>query len=253
MSDDIQSQIMVLFLQFCRVGGCMMFAPGFSSPRIPMQIRLLVAFAATAAIAPLLNAKNTAIVFDQAVPGTVFMILQELMIGSSIGLMARMFLLALQFSATAISNFVGLTGVPGIPLEEGDTGSPLATLASAAAVTIIFAVGLHIELLKGIIDSYAVIPLGTPFQMEAFLQNLLRSLSETWMLALRLSGPFVIYGIIVNLALGLGNRFVQQVSVYHATTGAVMLGGFLLFYLVWFDWIMMFVTSYRSWLVQGGF
>ncbi len=31
------------FLLFCRIGGCLMLAPGFSSSQIPMQIRLFVA------------------------------------------------------------------------------------------------------------------------------------------------------------------------------------------------------------------
>ena len=88
------------------------------------------------------------------------MIPTETLIGAAIGLMARFFFLALQFAATAISNFIGLAGIPGIPLEEGDTGSPLATLVSSAAVMIIFAMGLHIELLSAIIDSYEVLKPG---------------------------------------------------------------------------------------------
>ena len=78
-------------------------------------------------------------------------------------------------------------------------------------------------------------------------------LSEAWLLALRLASPFLLYGVTVYFALGLGNRFAKQVSMYHATTGAVILGGFLLFYAVWMDWILTFVSRYQSWLMAGGF
>ena len=92
------------------------------------------------------------------------MIIKETLVGAAIGLMARFFFLALQFAATAISNFIGLAGIPGVPLEEGDTGSPLATLVSSAAVMLVFAMGLHIELLTAIMDSYRVIEPGAPWR-----------------------------------------------------------------------------------------
>jgi len=182
----------------------------------------------------------------------VYMIFTELFIGASIGLMARFFFLALQFAATAISNFIGLAGIPGVPLEEGDTGSPLATLVSSAAVMIIFAMGLHIEMLVAMMDSYQVIRPGGPLAVEALTFSVVGVVSETSMLALRLAAPFLVYGVIVNFALGMGNRFAQHLSVYHATTGVVILGGFLLLYLMWIDWILLFTDSYRSWLLRGG-
>ncbi len=253
MTGVLENQIVTVFLLFCRIGGCLLFAPGFSSPRVPVNIRLFAALGVTAAVSPLLVAELAPAVAAIPRDGQVVLILQETLAGSLIGLMARCFFLALQFAATAISNFIGLSGIPGLPLEEGDTGSPLATLVSTAAIALAFTLGLHVELLKAVVDSYAVMPLGAPMLYGALLTNFLRTLSETWLLALKLSGPFLLYGVIVNFALGMGNRFAQQVSMYHATTGAVMLGGFLLLYLVWIDWSLLFMESYRAWLIEGGF
>lgn len=252
MSDLPADQLMAAFLTFCRVGGCMLVAPGFSSPRIPVHVRLFVAFGITLAITPLV-AGPVAQDLPAADDMQLRIILHELVTGVFIGLMARFFFLALQFSTTAISNFIGLAGIPGIALEEAETGSPLATLVSTAAVTLVFVLGLHVELLKAVLESYRVIPRGEALSAEALLSHLLLTLSETWLLALRLAGPFLLYGVIVNFGLGLGNRFAQQISMYHATTGAVMLGGFLLLYVLWGDWVMVFMGSYRSWLLEGGF
>lgn len=253
MNGGTETMIFGLALIFCRIGGCMIVAPGFSSPRVPVQVRLFTALAVTAALSPLIL---PGIIRElEVIPRErhVFLLLGELGSGTLIGLLARCFLLALQFSATAISNFIGLTGIPGIPLEEADTGSPLSTLISTAAVTLVFVAGLHIELLKAVIDSYSVMPLGGSLTVEVFVANLLMTLSETWLLALRLAAPFLLYGVIVNFALGMGNRFAPQVSMYHSTTGLVILGGFLLFYLIWMDWGFLFLDAYRSWLVEGGF
>jgi len=248
---SVEDQLFGLFLLFCRIGGCLLFAPGFSSTRIPMQVRLFAALALTAALAPIIHGQLVTTLSSVSREQQVYLILSETIIGSSIGLMARFFFLALQFAATAISNFIGLAGIPGIPLEE-DTGSPLATLMSTAAVMLVFTMGLHVELLTAILDSYGVLKPGPPFAVQALMTNMVGVVSETSMLALRLAAPFLVYGVIVNFALGIGNRFAQHLSVYHATTGVVILGGFLLLYTIWIDWIMVFTDSYRAWLVRGG-
>lgn len=246
-------QIMGICLLFCRIGGCVLLAPGLSSPRVPVQVRLFFAVGITIAVAPLLMTGAVQALEGSASDRILWFILRELTVGILIGLMARCFFLALQFAATAISNFIGLSGIPGIPLEEGDTGSSLATLVSSAAVTLMFTLGLHIEVLKAVVESYTVMPIGTVLSADLLVSHLLQTLAETWLLALRLSAPFLLYGVIVNLALGMGNRFAQQVSIYHATSGLVMLGGFLLLYVIWVDWMMVFTNAYRSWLVEGGF
>lgn len=248
----VETQIFALFLLFCRIAGCMLFAPGLSSPRVPVNVRLFAALGLTAAVAPLLLPDMAKIVASSLRNQQLHMILTETLTGSAIGLMARIFFLSLQFAATAISNFIGLTGIPGIPLEEGDTGSPLATLVSTAAIMLVFTMGLHIELLRAVLDSYDVLRPGAPIAIRALTINLVDVLTETSMLALRLAAPFLVYGVIVNFALGMGNRFAQQLSVYHATTGVVILGGFLLLYTLWIDWIVIFTDAYQAWLLRGG-
>ncbi len=230
-----------------------MMAPGLSSARIPIHVRLFAALAVTVSIAPLLQHEMTMAAQRASEDERPVMILSEILTGAAIGTMARLFFLALQFAATAISTFIGLAGIPGIPLEEVDTGSPLGTLVSTGAVMLVFSMGLHIELLQGVLDSYRIFPPVTALPIAALMDNMLSVLSETFTLALRLSAPFIAYGVVVNFALGIGNRFAPHLSVYHATTGVVILGGFLLFYVMWMDWILIFLTGYEAWLVRGGF
>ena len=253
MTPELEAAGFAVFILFCRIGGCVLFAPGLSSARIPMQVRLLVALGVTLSLAPLLFA---AIAEDvAAIPQAVrpALIVKETLVGSAIGLMGRIFLLSLQFAATAIANLIGLAGIPGVPMEEMEAGSPLATLASTAAVLIILMMGLHIEMLGAIMDSYRVIALGAPLQPEVLLANIMKTVTETSVLALRLAAPFIAYGVVVNVAVGLANRFTPHISVYHVTTGGVMIGGFLLLHVLWIDWMQIFITSYEAWIMQGGF
>lgn len=240
------------FLLFCRIGGCMMLAPGLSSRRIPMQFRLLLAVAMALGLSTLLAGE----IVRQSAPMTaedrLAAIVAELAAGVVIGLLARLFILAVEFAATAGAAAFGLAGIPGVPLDELESGSPLATLASLAATALIVMANLHAELIRAVIDSYTVFPAGLIRDPHRLSSDLLETLSQTTILSLRLAAPFLAYGIIVNMALGLANRFAPQVTVYHATTGLVMIGGMGLFWLIAPDWLALILDTYGSWLSATG-
>lgn len=253
MTLAIEQLAFSVFLLFCRIGGCMMFAPGLSSRRIPMPFRLLLAVALAAGLGALVADEMNASVAVLTAEERLAAIAGELASGAFIGLLARLFVLAVEFAATAAATAIGLFGIPGIPLDDTETGSPLATFAGLSAVALIVLTDLHAELIGAVIDSYRVLPLGAVIAGIDFEPDLLRTLSETTNLALRLAAPFLAYGIVVNSALGLANKFAPQVTVYHATSGLVMLGGLLLFWLVAPDWFGMFLENYAGWLSAGGF
>lgn len=49
--------VLIAFVLFCRIGGCLMLMPGFSSNRVPVNVRLFIAFSATLALTPCCRAK----------------------------------------------------------------------------------------------------------------------------------------------------------------------------------------------------
>ena len=93
----VEGVVIAAFLAFCRIGGCFLLMPGLSSARVPIQVRLFVAIAATGGAArpsvgpdlPLRRSRNPAVLLP--------LIVSELLIGALIGLMARLYMLALQF------------------------------------------------------------------------------------------------------------------------------------------------------------
>ncbi len=49
--------VLSVFVLFCRIGACLMLMPGISGPRIPVKVRLFLAFAVTLGLAPLLSSE----------------------------------------------------------------------------------------------------------------------------------------------------------------------------------------------------
>ena len=92
--------------------------------------------------------------------------------------------------------------------------APLATLISLAAIALLFAANLHWELLRGLVASYDVMPVGADFNARLALKQIADVLGESFRLALRIASPYVIYALVVNLALALVNRLTPQVQVF---------------------------------------
>ena len=117
MNATVPELVMAAFIAFCRVGGCFMLMPGLASVRVPVQIRLFVAVAATFAL--LIHMWDAILPFVRQRPDALFlMIVSETLIGALIGLMARIYMLALQFMGSAIAMSIGYVGQMGPGIED---------------------------------------------------------------------------------------------------------------------------------------
>jgi flagellar biosynthetic protein FliR len=239
------------FVLLCRIGGCLMLAPGFSNAQIPPQIRLFVALEVTLTLTPLLLERVPGDALGDDPILTLKIIAVESLVGGMIGLLARMFYFALEALAVGASTMLGFANPFGFQLEGDETMAPLATLISLAAIALLFAANLHWELLRGLVASYDVVPVGADFNARLALKQIADALGESFRIALRIASPYVIYALVVNLALALVNRLTPQVQVFFVATPFVAAGGLLLLYFTIKPAIEAFISGFGAWLISG--
>ena len=226
----VEGAVLAAFLAFCRIGACFMLMPGMSSARVPVNIRLFVAVAVSMALlAHLWDAILPAI--DRRPAVLVPLIASELLIGSLIGLMARFYLMAMQFIASGIAMMVGYGGMPGVAIEENDPQSPLGGIISFSALLVLFALDFHHQILFALVRSYEMAPLSAAFDAQSALADLSDTLSESFLVVLRLGSPFIAYAILVNIGTGLVNKLAPQIPVYFISLPFVIAGALILMYL----------------------
>lgn len=229
MNVAAQGFVLAAFLAFCRIGSCFMLMPGLSSARVPVHIRLFVAVAATGGL--LVHLWDQIAPFVDARPGVLVpMIASELLIGGLIGLMARLYILALMFMGSAIAMLIGFGGVGGHAIEENEPQAPLASIISFSALLLLFIFNFHHEIVRALVASYQVAPINMFFNPQAALVDVTDTLSESFMVVLRLGSPFIAYAILVNLTIGFVNKLTPQIPVYFISLPFVVGGGLILFY-----------------------
>jgi flagellar biosynthetic protein FliR len=240
-----------VFLIFCRIGGCLLIVPGFSSPRVPPQVRLLIAGGVSLAVTPLLLPLFQTKLSGQAPTETLTWVASETVTGLLIGLLGRIFIFVLETVMNAVSTMVGFGSMPGTPVEGTEAIPAVESLIVFTAVALMFAADLHWELFRGLVDSYGRIPPGEGFGTQTALVRIADQIAEAFTLALRIAAPFIIYAVAVNLAAGFVNKLTPTIPVYFVATPFVMFGALLLLYTLSSEFMTQFLSGYVAWLRKG--
>lgn len=251
MSDFGPQGVLLTFILFCRIGGCLMVMPGFSSARVPMQVRLYLSIAITLMLTPMLLQPLRELVPDLPPNRLVALIATETMIGALIGLMGRIFFLALQFMATASAQFVGLSAPSGPAVEDMEPTPPFGAIITLTATLLFFLTDQHWEVLKALIASYRVLPVTEPISTEFSVIRLTEAATNSFLLALQITSPFLVYTLIANLLVGIASRLTPQVPIYFVSGPLVVFGGLIVLYFTIGETLRMFMAGFMAWLARG--
>jgi len=243
--------VLAAFVMFCRIGACLMLMPGISSPRIPANVRLFIAFAITLALTPLFSGVIEKRLNDAAPTALVLILFTELVIGALIGFLGRIFFGALETLGSAIATAIGLASPLSTSTDESEPLPAITALITLGATMLFFLTDLHWEVLRGLIDSYAAMPVSGEFNAQFSLVQVSDCLSKSFFLALRISSPFIVYSLIVNLAVGLAAKLTPQIPIYFITAPGVIAGGLFLLYATCKQFLELFTAGFSAWLSTG--
>ncbi len=227
MTELTHETLLVPLLVFCRIGACFMVLPGFSSDRIPVQLRLFAAIAVSLAITPL--------VYDMVRPSAIetpsnllAMIVVESATGILLGFLVRILYLALEFVALAMANFAGYGSIFSHSVDNNDPSTPYAAFVTTPAIVLFFVTDQHMNVILMLQRSYDAIKVGMAVAMPPNLQMIVNTFDATFKLTLQLSGALVVYSITVNFAFGFLNKMVPQIPIYFVSAPFVALGGLII-------------------------
>lgn len=251
MTVETSNTILGVFLIFCRIGSCLMVLPGYSNAQIPANIRLFIAVAVALAVSPGLLPGITPLVASASDDARIAMMFGEILNGLLIGLLGRVFMLALQFGGNFVANAIGMGQSFGVSLDDSEPMPALVSLITITATVMIFALNLHAEIVNALIASYRAMPVELGFSIRSALTSLVDDLDATFNLCLRIASPFVVYAVVVNIAIGLANKMTPQIPVYFISLPFVLAGGLILLGFSIGDFLSLFLEGFRQWVMRG--
>src|SRR5262245_29795175 len=235
-------------LVFARIGTMVMLLPGFGEMGVPRRVRLVLALVLTAVLLPLHRAAYTV---DLATFGPVLAMLgQEIFIGAVLGITARLMISALQVAGFVIAQQLGLGFVTAVDPTQGQQGVLVGNFLTILGVTMIFAADLHHLVIAALNDSYTLFRPGEIPLLGDVAALTTQTVTTAFKIGIQLSAPFLVFGLLFNLGLGVLSRLMPQMQVFFVGLPLSILLGFLIMFLVVGTTMTVFLGSVESILRQ---
>lgn len=228
-------------LAFARIGTMIMLLPGIGELSVPVRIRLTIALVLTAVIMPL---HRTTYAIDLQAAGPVLtMLFQELFVGAVLGLTARLTISALQVAGTVIAQQMGLGFVTAVDPTQGQQNVIVGNFLSVLGITMIFALDLHHLVIAALNDSYMLFRPGEVPVIGDVAALVSQTVTGAFRIGVQLAAPFLAFGLLFNLGLGVLSRLMPQMQVFFVGMPLSILLGFIILLLV-VGAMMMTFTDY---------
>jgi len=238
----------VFMLVFARIGTMVMLLPGLGEMSVPQRVRLMLALVLTAVLLPV---HRGAYQVDLRSFSPVLTLLgQEIFIGLVVGITARLMISALQVAGFVIAQQLGLGFVTAIDPTQGQQGVLVGNFLTILGVTLIFATDLHHLVIGALNDSYALFRPGEIPLMGDVAALTTQTVALAFKIGIQLSAPFLVFGLLFNLGLGVLSRLMPQMQVFFVGLPLSILLGLLILLLVLGTLMTVFLGSVDTILRQ---
>jgi flagellar biosynthesis protein FliR len=215
-------------LVFARIGAMVMLLPGLGETNIPVRIKLAIALLLTLIILPLHRAAYHVDIQASMMPLLVLMI-HEIIIGVVLGATARVTLAALQVAGSVIAQQMGLGFVTAVDPTQGQQGLLIGNFLTLLGITLLFATDSHYLVIAALNDSYAIFSPGEMMPSGDVAALATRAFAAAFKIGMQLAAPFLVFGLVFNIGLGVLARLMPQMQVYFVGVPLSILAGFLIF------------------------
>jgi flagellar biosynthesis protein FliR len=217
-------------LVFARIGAMVMLLPGFGETSIPTRVKLSIALLLTMIILPL-HRQAYQVDLNSVAPLVVLM-LHEIVIGIVLGATARVTLSALQVAGSVIAQQLGLGFVTAVDPTQGQQGLLIGNFLTILGLTLLFATDTHHLVIAALNESYRIFSPGEFFSSGDVAALATKAFATAFKIGLQLSAPFLVFGLVFNIGLGVLARLMPQMQVYFVGVPLSILVGFLILALV---------------------
>jgi flagellar biosynthetic protein FliR len=217
-------------LIFARAGTMLMLLPGLGEMSVPMRLRLTIALILAAVLLPL--HRNEFQIDLRSIGPILVLLATEMLVGAVLGMTARMTISALQVAGSVVAQQLGFGFVMAIDPTQGQQGVLVGNFLTLLGVTLIFATDMHHLIIAALHDSYTLFRPGEVPGTGDMAELMTRSFAMAFRIGIQLSAPFLVFGLVFNLGLGILSRLMPQMQVFFVGMPLSIMIGLVLLLLV---------------------
>ncbi len=228
---SLYSQLDIFLLIFVRLLGFFMLLPIIAGSNVPNQVKVILAIL-TAFIIFTTN-RVTEISYNDSVFGYGLLLIQEFVVGLTLGFVAYAFFTIIYFAGQMIDYQIGFSMLsvldPATQIQVPITGN---LLYYVMAMFLILTGGLH-RLIYAICTSYDAIPIGAAVLVgnESIYVTILAVIAQYFVLGVQIAMPIAGSIVVLDIALGILVKAAPQMNVFTVGLPIKVLIGLLI---LWF-------------------
>jgi flagellar biosynthetic protein FliR len=218
-------QAITVALIFSRIIAFFMAFPLISSPIIPHNVKVLLVVSFAYFTMLNFNIKLEIKEYDLLIFLTL--ILKEVFIGFSLGIIVNIFIGAFSYAAEIISYLMGLTVLNMFNPAFGQT-SVLSGYFLFLFYLLFFISGAYQIFIGALFKSFEVIPLSSFNINNGVFEFIIKKSSDIFLLSFQMAFPFILVLLVFNIVLALINRLIPQINVFIVGLPAQIFIGFVI-------------------------
>lgn len=225
-----QEYVYHFMLIVARVGAAFSNFPGVSSKYIMPRGRLVVVLSISIILFPLITPYLPKLSKSQA--DNFSILLLEVMIGILIGIASQIYYNVINFVGQIIAMQSGLGMATFYDPTQKSQVSLFANFITLLVLVTIFASDIHYYYIQTISDSYAKFPPGETILAGDVSKFLTRVLNDSFVLAFKLSSPYIVVSLAIMTGTGLLSRLMPNLQIFFILTPAQILIVIMTMYIV---------------------
>ncbi len=208
--DIILNKYQIFLLIFIRITGIFVIAPIFSRPNIPKILKIGFAFFISLLMFNILENEN----FTLSEISMVILIIKELAIGLVIGFLSYIFFTSLYIAGQIIDMQIGFGMVNVLDPQHNIQLPIMGNFYYIIAILLFLTTNGHYLLIKALVDSYSLIPLGHFVFSDALFSQMVGVIGQVFLLGFKIACPIVVTIFLANALLGILARTMPQMNVF---------------------------------------
>ncbi|MBW8733180.1 MAG: flagellar type III secretion system protein FliR [Asticcacaulis sp.] len=240
------SDLWAVGLTFIRLASLVMLVPGLGDQAVPARYRLSFALAFAFVATPLV--RDTLPPLPPGLGAMTGQVLHEAIIGLMLGSLMRVLLFTLITSGEIISLQSGLSFAQTANPTQAQPSTSIATFLAMLGLVMIYVTNTHHLFIRAMIDSFHIFPAQRPVMIGDAVALMTRTIGQSFVLALQMSAPLIVFGLVFNVSVGFIGRIMPNFPVFFAATPLSLLLGLALFALGLGATGMVFIDHYQDML-----
>lgn len=195
-----------------RIAGFVFLAPFFSNSSMPQRAKLLLSLS-VALVAFFVVPREEPLVYNGVI-GYAGIIVSEAIAGMILGLFANLAMLILSFAGQVADMEIGLSMVTQFDTTNNMQITITGNILTYAVMLMMVATNLHLYVLRAIIDSFVLIPVGQAKFSPLFYEGYLSYIFDFMVLAFRIILPVFAALLVVNAILAVLAKAAPQLNMF---------------------------------------